>query len=137
MTLFFAVAAAPCIPSETPLSFYTRSVSRVDKATAGTSRTLHLLDDCSSKRPDARETRSAIRPVKKKTNPDAFLLRTRLSYFRLTSLSRVSTRDSRQLLASTKAFNNVTNLPSFGISVIISTQKSLMAKFVSCRKFTY
>lgn len=58
--------------------------------------------------------------------------RTRLPYFRFMSVSRVSTRD--QLLASTKTFNNATNFPSFGISVIISTQKSLIAKFVSCRE---
>lgn len=38
--------------------FTPRSVSRVDKATAGSSRTLHLLDDCSRKRLGARGNRT-------------------------------------------------------------------------------
>lgn len=48
--------------------FTPRSVSRVDKATATSSRTLHLLDDCSRKRSDARETVVLHITTKKKKN---------------------------------------------------------------------
>lgn len=67
--------------------FTPRSVSRVDKATAGSSRTLHLLDDCSRKRPDARETVVLYTTSKKKKESWRISSRTLLSYFRLMSVS--------------------------------------------------
>lgn len=52
--LFFVVAAATsCIPFETSLALPWRSVSRVDKGTVGSSRSLHLPDDCAKETSEA------------------------------------------------------------------------------------
>jgi len=83
--LFLLVAAAPCIPSETPFALHLQQRPGTDKTGVGSWRSLHRLDDRAVPGSSANRDRK-LRPVKNRSR--CIPSRIRWSRFRLTSISR-------------------------------------------------